>query len=253
MQAVAITPSPHCAPAQMGNSYLADMCHEMRSPLSAILGVSEMLFNPLFSPQKQGQLVEALRDSTLMLKELVDVMLDNSRIESGMVELDHTSFDLAKAVQEAVHIVTPKAEEKGLNLYVHMGKVPTSLVGDSLRIRQIVVNLLSNAVKFTDSGYVRLDVQAVPDANGGYRVRIAVTDSGIGIAPEQQARIFDKYTQAEASTYRRYGGTGLGLTICRELAHMMQGDIMVESASGKGSCFTALLHLDAVEAMAVAA
>ncbi len=253
MQAVAIANSPYCAPAQMENFYFADMCHEIRTPLTAILGISQILLTPMCSPQKQGQCVQALRDSTTMLKELIDVMLDNLRLESGKMELDHASFDLAKTVQEAVHIVMPKAEEKGLNLYVHIGRIPVSLMGDSLRIRQIVINLLSNAVKFTDSGYVRLDVQAVPDTHGGYRVRIAVTDSGIGIAPQQQARIFDKYTQAEASTYRRYGGTGLGLTICRELARLMQGDIMVESALGKGSCFTALLRLDAAEAMAAAA
>lgn len=250
MQTAINAQSSHCAPAQMESSYLADMCHEMRSPLTAILGISQILLTPMCSPQKQGQCVEILRNSTLMLKELVDVMLDNSRIESGMVELDHTSLDITKIIQEAAHIVTPKAEEKGLNLYVHIGRVPASLTGDSLRIRQIVVNLLSNAVKFTECGYIRLDAQAVPDANGGYRVRIAVTDTGIGIAPQQQARIFDKYTQAEASTYRRFGGTGLGLTICRELAHMMQGDIMVKSTPGKGSCFTALLHLDEVDAMA---
>jgi len=253
MQLSAVTAASYCAPAQMESSYLADMCHEMRSPLTAILGISQILLTPMCSPQKQDQCVEILRNSTLMLKELVDVMLDNSRLESGRMELDHAPFDLAKAVQEAVHIVTPKAEEKGLNFYTQIGKVPASLVGDSLRIRQIVINLLSNAVKFTECGYIRLDVQAVPDTNGGYRVRIAVTDTGIGIAPEQQARIFDKYTQAEASTYRRYGGTGLGLTICRELAHMMQGDIMVESTPGKGSCFTALLRLDTAEMMAVAA
>ena len=250
MQAAVIT---HCAPAQIESSYLADMCHEMRSPLTAILGVSQILLTHMYPPQKEEQLVEALRDSTLMLKELIDVMLDNSRLESGKMELDHTPFDLVKTIREAVHIVTPKVEEKGLNLYVHIGQIPAFLTGDALRIRQIMINLLSNAVKFTDSGYVRLDVQVMPETNDGWRVRIAVTDSGIGIAPEQQARIFDKYTQAEASTYRKYGGTGLGLTICRELAHMMQGDIMVESTLGKGSYFTALLHLDTTEAMAVAA
>jgi len=143
---------------------------------------------------------------------------------------------------EAVHIITPKAEEKGLNLYVTTGQIPEFMIGDSLRIRQIVVNLVSNAVKFTDAGCVSLDVQAVPDAEG-WQLRITVTDTGIGMSPEQSARIFNKYEQADASTTRKYGGTGLGLTICRDLAQMMGGDILVESTPGMGSCFTALLHL----------
>lgn len=240
-----ISPAQMTAPAQ--SAYFACMCHEIRTPLTAILGVSQILLSPLCPPEKQGQCVEALRDSALMLKELIDDMLDNSRLEAGMMELEPAPFDFTRIVHEAIHIVTPKAEEKGLHLYAHVARIPTMLVGDAMRIRQIALNLLSNAVKFTDHGYIRLDAQAVADIDGGWSLRFAVTDTGIGIAPECQERIFDKYAQAELSTSRKYGGTGLGLTISRELARMMDGDIMVESAQGKGSRFTALLRLAGVE------
>jgi signal transduction histidine kinase len=169
-------------------------------------------------------------------------MLDSAKMEAGKVELEEIHFDPAAAVMEAVHIITPKAEEKGLNLYVTTGQIPENMIGDPLRIRQIILNLLSNAVKFTDAGCISLDVQAVHDARG-WQLRIAVTDTGIGMSPAQLARIFNKYEQADKSTTRKYGGTGLGLTICRDLAQMMCGDILVESTPGMGSCFTALLHL----------
>ena len=157
--------------------------------------------------------------------------------------METISFDLARTVQEALHIITPKAEEKGLSLYVNMDDIPSSLLGDPLRIRQIMVNLLSNAVKFTDAGCVSLEVKAIRSPHNIWQLRICVTDSGIGMSPSQMARIFNRYEQADASIRRKYGGTGLGLAICRDIAYLMQGEILVESTPGMGSCFTALLHL----------
>ncbi len=187
-----------------------------------------------------------LNESSAMLMGLMKNMLDSSKLNAGMIEVENIEFELAKVVREVAHIITPKAEAKGLNLYVHIGQVPATMIGDPLRIQQIVINLLSNAVKFTNAGDIRLDLQALPDTNGGYRVRIAVTDTGIGMDPQQLARIFDKYAQADSNTSRKYGGTGLGLTISRELAQMMGGDILVKSTPGIGSCFTALLRLPEV-------
>lgn len=184
-----------------------------------------------------------LNESSAMLMGLMKNMLDSSKLEAGMIEIENTEFNLAKVVREAAHIILPKAEAKGIELFVHLGRMPESMMGDPTRIQQIVLNLLSNAVKFTNEGYVRLDAQALPDVSGRWRVRIAVTDTGIGISPQQASRIFDKYKQADSSTSRKYGGTGLGLTISRELAQLMQGDIQVESTLGMGSCFTALLCL----------
>jgi len=222
--------------------YLAMMCHEIGTPLTAIIGLSHILANVDCSPQKKKECAIMLNDSTSMLMGLMKNMMDSAKMEAGKVELEEIHFDLAGAVMEAVHIITPKAEEKGLNLYVTTGQIPEFIIGDPLRIRQIVVNLVSNAVKFTDAGCVSLDVQAVPDAEG-WQLRITVTDTGIGMSPEQSTRIFNKYEQADTSTTRKYGGTGLGLTICRDLAQMMGGDILVESTPGMGSSFTALLHL----------
>ena len=222
--------------------YLAMMCHEISTPLNAIIGLSHILANVDCSPQKKKECAAMLNDSSNMLMGLMKNMLDSAKMDAGKVELEDIPFDLATAVMEAVHIITPKAEEKGLNLYVTTGQIPEYMIGDPLRIRQIVVNLLSNAVKFTDAGCISLDIQAIPDPTG-WQLRIAVTDTGIGMSHEQLARVFNKYEQADASTTRKYGGTGLGLTICRDLAQMMGGDILVESTPGMGSCFTALLHL----------
>jgi len=222
--------------------YLAMMCHEISTPLNAIIGLSHILANVDCSPQKKKECAAMLNDSSTMLIGLMRNMLDSAKMQAGKVELEEIPFDPIAAVMQATHIITPKAEEKGLNLYVTAGQIPSSLMGDPLRIRQIVVNLLSNAVKFTEAGCVSLEVQAVPDASG-WQLRIAVADTGVGMSPQQLERIFNKYEQADISTTRKYGGTGLGLTICRDLAHMMGGDILVESTPGMGSRFTALLHL----------
>lgn len=223
--------------------YLAFICHEIGTPLTAIVGLSHILANVQCSAEKKHECAIMLNESSAMLMGLMKNMLDSSKLGADMIEIEKTEFNLATIVQEAAHIILPKAEAKGIGLFVHLGQMPESMMGDPIRIQQIVLNLLSNAVKFTNAGYVRLDAQALPDARDRWRVRIAVTDTGIGMSPQQVSRIFDKYTQADASTTRKYGGTGLGLTISRELAQLMGGDIQVESTLGMGSCFTALLCL----------
>ena len=235
--------------------YLAFMCHEIGTPLTAIVGLSQILANMQCSPEKKQECAVMLNESSNMLMGLMRNMLDSSKLEAGMIEIENTEFELAKVVREAAHIILPKAEAKGVELFVHLGKMPDSVMGDPIRIQQIILNLLSNAVKFTNAGYIRLDVQALPDVGGSWRVRIAVKDTGIGMSPQQASQIFDKYKQADSSTNRKYGGTGLGLTISRELAQLMQGDIQVESTLGMGSCFTALLCLPkiAITPLAIAA
>lgn len=235
--------------------YLAFMCHEIGTPLTAIVGLSHILANVQCSPEKKQECAIMLNESSNMLMGLMKNMLDSSKLEAGMIEIENTEFDLAKIIREAAHIILPQAEAKGIELFVHLGQMPESMMGDPIRIQQIVLNLLSNAVKFTNAGYVRLDAQALPDVGGRWRVRIAVTDTGIGMSPQQASRIFDKYKQADSSTSRKYGGTGLGLTISRELAQLMQGDIQVESTLGMGSCFTAWLSLPqlAITPLAIAA
>jgi signal transduction histidine kinase len=223
--------------------YLAVMCHEIGTPLTAIVGLSHIIANVDCSADKKKECAVMLNESSAMLIGLMKNMLDSSRLDAGMIEIENIAFDLSKVVREVAHIIAPKAEAKGLNLYVHIGQMPAIMTGDPLRIQQIVINLLSNAIKFTAVGDIHLEAQALPDTKGAYHVRMTVTDTGIGMEPQQAARIFDKYAQADSTTARKYGGTGLGLTISRELAQMMGGDILVESTPGKGSRFTALLRL----------
>lgn len=221
--------------------YLAYMCHEIGTPLTAIVGLSHILANMECSVERKQECAVMLNESSSMLMGMLKNMLDSSKLDAGMIKIENTEFSLATIVREAAHMMQLRVEEKGIALFVHLGQAPESMMGDPIRIQQIILNLLSNAIKFTNVGYVRLDVQALPAVGEGWQVRIAVTDTGIGISPQQANRIFDKYKQADSSTNRHYGGTGLGLTISRELAQLMQGDIHVESTLGMDSCFTALL------------
>lgn len=225
------------------------LCHDMRTPLSAILGISQILMTPYCPPQKQAECVSVLRDSAIMLKALVDDMLEYARLESGKLELAREPFSPTAVLTEAARIASVEAEAKGVSFHLHLGFLPPEMTGDALRLKQIALNLLSNAVKFTAQGFVSLEAWAEPRC-GAYELTLRVTDSGIGIAPDRLEKVFGRFTQAEASINQIYGGSGLGLAICRELARLMGGDIAVESKPGEGSRFTATLRLDAVMAMA---
>ncbi len=230
--------------------YLATLCHEIRTPLATIVGLSDILSNAECNPRRQSECAGMLRDSSHMLMALLNDLLDSSRLEAGRMEIEHTCFNLAEVVQEAVHIITLPAKEKGLELYTHIGSgLPMELVGDPLRIRQILLNLLSNAVKFTTTGQVALYVTAKPVLNGHYcPVSITVADSGAGMSKAEIEKIFEKYVQANASVSRKHGGTGLGLSISRNLAHLMHGDITVKSWPGIGSHFIVTLPLEKMPA-----
>ncbi|MCH2546507.1 MAG: ATP-binding protein [Alphaproteobacteria bacterium] len=222
--------------------YFTDMCHEMCTPLTTISGVSQILYNTSCTPEQQRRYAEILHDSSLQLEELIQKVLESWYLESGIIKLSNNPLDLMHEIEKIVHIVTPQIEKKNLKFYVHIEPFHHLLVGDALRLRQIVLNLLSNAIKFTDKGYVKLDVCALPNAIGGWHLHIKVSDTGIGIAPERLSQVFGRYVQASETTYQKYGGAGLGLNICRSLAKMMDGDILVSSQLGKGSCFTAALN-----------
>ncbi len=224
--------------------YLDIMCHEIGTPLTSIIGLSDIIANVDCSPQKKSECAEMLRDSSNMLMELMKNMLDYSKLEAGKIEIENIDFDLAKVVQEAAHIIAIRAEEKGLDLDVHVdNEISSQFMGDPLRIRQILINLLSNAVKFTERGYIALYVTAKVDMHGKEKICITVEDTGIGMNAASLERIFDKYTQANSSISRRYGGTGLGLSISQDLAHLMHGDITVKSWPGMGSHFSVSLPL----------
>lgn len=237
--------SSEFSPSKFNNTdYLAIMCHEIGTPLSAIISLSHILATAEYCPQKRAECAEMLRDSSNMLLALMKNMLDASKIEAGMIEIEEIGFDIAHVVQEAVHIIANKVAEKGLALHVHIAEgFPRQLVGDPLRIRQILLNLLSNAVKFTATGNITLYVNRIRGREGNEQLCITVADTGIGMSESTLGKIFDKYVQGDSSTSRNYGGTGLGLSISQDLAHLMQGGITVKSWPNMGSHFILTLPL----------
>jgi GAF domain-containing protein/HPt (histidine-containing phosphotransfer) domain-containing protein/ActR/RegA family two-component response regulator len=220
------------------STFLATMSHEIRTPMNGVLGMMEVL-------ERQGlgddqlPLVATMRDSAQALLRIIDDVLDFSKIEAGRLELEETAFSLSGLAAGAIDTLRPQAAAKGLvvGAEIEPGS-DDALVGDPTRIRQILFNLLSNAVKFTERGEVVVRVGTTPLGGGQARVTLAVADTGIGLDAEQQARLFQPFSQADSSTTRRYGGTGLGLSIVRRLAQLMGGGVAVDSAPGEGSTFT---------------
>jgi signal transduction histidine kinase len=227
--------------AEAKAAFLANMSHEIRSPLSAVIGFTTLLQQTDLTAE-QAEYAGIVRAAGDHLCGVIDDILDLSKIESGRLELERIPFDLVACVEDAMTMVAPRAEEKGLALATLFGPgTPDTAVGDPVRLRQILVNLLSNAVKFTSAGEVSVEVSTLPDG----RLRMAVRDTGIGIPAHAIARVFAPFTQAGSDTTRKYGGTGLGLPICRELAHRMGGGIEVSSTVGAGSTFTCTVALEA--------
>ena len=226
------------------SEFLANMSHEIRTPMNAIIGLSHILAMSQPLTPRQQEFIATLRVSADALMTLINDLLDIEKIESGNVELERTTVDLARLVDEVATIMVFRAREKGLTLSHDSEAVRGRLfIGDPARLRQILLNLVGNAIKFTDKGGVR--VRAVCE---GGSVTLTVSDSGIGIAPDKADAIFEKFVQADSSISRKYGGTGLGLAITRTLVHLMGGRLSVDSEVGRGSVFT--VHLDLEPAFA---
>ena len=218
------------------SQFLAVMSHEIRTPLNGILGVGDLLGDTALT-HEQEDYVLTIRESGRHLLALVNDVLDFSKIDRGALELETTPFALCPLLDSVRAILAPQAEEKGLNLIVEAAPdVPDWVLGDAQRVRQVLLNLVGNAVKFTAAGEVALKIAATPQS-AGWRVEGTVRDTGIGIAPDIQSRLFTEFTQADGSVTRRFGGTGLGLAISRRLLEAMGGSIGVESTPGLGSTF----------------
>jgi len=217
------------------SSFLAMMSHEIRTPMAGVLGLIELLSKTPLTIE-QSHMVGMVQDSAIALLQILDDILDFSRIEAEKLELEPGPFDLRLLADSTVGTFAARAQQKGLKLYLVLDwRLASEYQGDANRIRQIINNLLSNALKFTTSGYVELRIDMAGEVAGGQQLRLCVTDTGLGISPDQLHRLFQPFTQAEASTSRRFGGTGLGLSICRRLAHMMEGDVRLSSTVGSGT------------------
>lgn len=226
------------AAAQAKSDFLANMSHEIRTPMHAIIGLSQLALKDQELTERQRDHLVKIHGASSSLLGIINDILDFSKIEAGKMDIEHVRFDFASLISDIRMLFEDKYEIKGLYLRIGVADaIPRTLLGDSLRIRQILTNLLSNALKFTSTGGVSLDCDCQPLGDGKIRMSFVVTDTGIGLTEEQAGRIFDSFSQADTSTTRKFGGTGLGLSICRRLAELMGGEINVSSVFGKGSTF----------------
>ncbi|MFO0604908.1 MAG: ATP-binding protein [Polyangiales bacterium] len=233
--------------------FLANMSHEVRTPLNGILGMAALLAETPLAPEPR-EYAQVIRSSAAALLAVVNDILDVSKVEAGMMTVESLPFDLRAACEEVVSLCGQLAAARGVELALDYDPAcPALLVGDGGRLRQVMLNLVSNAIRFTPAGSVRLVVREREALPGASALSLAVADTGVGIAADKLEYVFEKFTQADPSTTRRFGGTGLGLAISRALVELMGGSLTVASEQGRGSTFTACLTLPHAEAAATVA
>ena len=232
---------------QAKSMFLANMSHEIRTPMNAIIGLSNLAL--LNAPDfKQRDYLAKIHTAGVSLLGIINDILDFSKIEAGALTIETIPFWVDDVLGNVNTLIGQRASEKKLELVFSVADdVPQGLLGDPLRVSQILTNLIGNAVKFTEQGHIQVSITRLDESDGRACLEIAVADTGIGMTQEQSARLFSAFSQADGSTTRRYGGTGLGLTIVKRLAELMDGDVKVESEAGVGSTFRVTLWLGVTE------
>ena len=220
------------------SDFLANMSHEIRTPMNAVIGMAHLALKTELTPKQQDYL-NKIQSSANSLLGIINDILDFSKIEAGKLDMEAVEFDLLETMDNVANVITVKAQEKeNLEVLFYLdSQVPNFLVGDSLRLNQILVNLGNNAVKFTEKGEIVLTTKIMEKSDDTVTLQFSVRDTGIGMTAEQQAKLFQAFSQADTSTTRKYGGTGLGLTISKRLVNMMGGEIWIESEAGQGTTF----------------